>query len=101
VKLQRVKDPEVQPILVVFSDGEANVPLAAGQPVMDELCALAREIKHDTIYSIAIDTNSDSTKSENMIRIAESLGATYHHISNLRPENVVDAVRESETLIQF
>ncbi|MCX7826195.1 MAG: VWA domain-containing protein, partial [Verrucomicrobiae bacterium] len=44
IRLQRHKQPGIKPILVLISDGEANVPLAEGAPIMRELLHLAERI---------------------------------------------------------
>ncbi len=98
VKTERAKDPDIKPILVVISDGDANVPLESGRilsdrKVLEEVCGLARQIQKDQIHSIAIDTKPRSERSDRMQRIAESLGATYHHIDRLRAKNVIEAVQ--------
>jgi Mg-chelatase subunit ChlD len=97
VKKERAKDPQIKPILVVISDGEANVPLVSGQPVMEELTALAQGIRKNRIHSVAIDTKTGPEKSDEMLLLAKSLGATYHHINHLRASNVVEAVRAAES----
>ncbi|MFH1738478.1 MAG: magnesium chelatase, partial [bacterium] len=96
IKTERAKDPDIQPLLVVISDGDANVGLGDGQAYIEEICALARQIRQDRIRSVAIDTKPLLRQTGEMLRIAQSLDAKYHPIDRLRTKNVVEAVREAE-----
>jgi magnesium chelatase subunit D len=93
IKAERAKNPNLNPLLVVISDGEANVPIQQGRKVMDELLALAAHIRQDGIASVAIDTKPRSQSSDEMRQIAASLGARYHHISRLLAKDVLELVR--------
>ncbi len=95
VRSERLKDPEITPLLVVISDGEANVPYDTVKNttrVMEELCGIARKIGQERIHSIAIDTKPTWDKPHDMQVIAEALGAAYHQIDGLRAVNVVDLI---------
>jgi magnesium chelatase subunit D len=95
VNTERLKDPEIRPLLVIISDGEANVPYEPNlspTKVMDELFVICRKIGQDNIYSIAIDTKPIMKKTDDMRMIAESLGGTYHHVHHLRARNVVEFI---------
>lgn len=97
VRAERLKDPEITPLLVVISDGEANVPLDPARNttrVMEELLALARRIGQERIHCIAIDTKPTWDKPHDMPAIAEALGAAYHHIDGLKAKNVVEFIAE-------
>jgi magnesium chelatase subunit D len=93
VRTARLKDPEVEPVLVILSDGEANIPLAPGQSVLPELLDLAGKIRQDRIGAVAIDSTKGSRRSPEMLRLAEALGADYHRIDRLKAKNVVEVVR--------
>jgi magnesium chelatase subunit D len=93
ITMQRKKDPRIEPILVVISDGEANVPLTSGKDVVKELLTLAREVRKDRIACVAIDTSPMNRGKGNMVAIAKALGARYYHVDHLRVNNIVDAVR--------
>ncbi len=97
MKVHRAKDPEVKPILVILSDGEANVPISPGQDVMGEIRSMAAMMKRDGVRAVVIDTQTGTDRSENMTRIAEFLDADYHHIDELKASNVVYAVRRVES----
>ncbi len=96
IKLQRIKDPEVRPILVILSDGEANVPLTPGTPVLPELLDIAQTIREDSIISVIIDAHESVSPDSPMTQIAEVLDAQYHHIQKIRAGTIVEAVRHAE-----
>ncbi len=97
VKNERLKDPHIRPLLVVISDGEANVPYDAGNNltrVMPELEQIARRIAQDHIHAVVIDTKPQKERSGDMDRIARALGGSCHHIDRLKANNVVAFVAD-------
>lgn len=92
VRTERIKDREVRPLMVILSDGEANVPLDSatehGQ-VMTELLEICTRIAGDDITSLVIDTRPLSEGSGPMREIADALSGDYHHISSLRGHGVL------------
>ena len=96
IQAERLKEPDVRPLLVVISDGEANVALEEGRPYDEEVCSLAESIRKDGIQSIAIDTTPTLASRDKMKRIAEALDAAYHPIDRLRAANVLEALRSHQ-----
>ncbi len=94
IKVERSKDPDIQPMMVILSDGEANVPMTEGAPVIAELMELAGRIAKDGIHTLAIDTKSLSAKTREMKQLAEALKGRYHHILQLKAGSVVDIIRQ-------
>ncbi len=95
VRNERLKDPESRPLLVILSDGEANVPydrLRRGSEVQEELLAIASRIGRDDIASLVIDTRPLSSPEPQMRHLAEALGGSYQHISRLKAGGMVRAV---------
>jgi Mg-chelatase subunit ChlD len=98
VKTERVKDPEIKPLFVVISDGEANVPYESRKKtteVMAELFFIAEKIGRDRIASLVIDTKPPWEKTADMEKLSESLGGTYHHLYSLKAKNVVAFIAEA------
>ncbi len=97
VKTERLKDPGIKPLLVILSDGEANVPYDPNRrltEVMDELFLIAGRINSDKISSIAIDTRPLHKPKETMQRLSQTLGGKYHHISHLKTDGMVRVVAD-------
>lgn len=95
VRTERLKDPHINPMLVVISDGEANVPYAPDRrlkDVADELAAIAQRIGKDNIGAVVIDTKPFWEKSDGMLSLAKSLGGAYHHINRINARHVVEFI---------
>ena len=97
IKTERLKDPGVRPLLVILSDGEANVPYDSRRrlsEVMDELFMLAGRIGRDNISSIAIDTGPLRKRTDTMRSLSEALHGAYYHISQLKTDGMVRVVAD-------
>lgn len=81
----------MRPLLVILSDGEANVPYDSGRTpdeVKDELLQICRRIGADQIGSLVIDTRPLREPSPAMREIGTALSGSYHHISDLKAQGV-------------
>ena len=97
VKTERLKDPGIRPLVVILSDGEANVPYDPKRrltEVMDELFAIAGRIGRDRITSISIDTRPLHKPKKSMRQLSEVLGGKYYHISQLKTNGMVRVVAD-------
>jgi magnesium chelatase subunit D len=82
------------PLLVLISDGKANVSLNGGDPV-EEAKRIAREMKAANIRSITIDTEQGFITFRLVEQIAAELGGTYLRLKELKSEPIASAVRSS------
>lgn len=97
MKTERLKDKGMRPLLVILSDGEANVPYDKNRKlteVMEELFAIAKRIGQDDISTITIDTGPLSGGSNPMKKISGLLHGTYHHINKLKVAGMVRLVAD-------
>jgi magnesium chelatase subunit D len=95
IKIERLKDPFINPLMVVISDGEANVAYDADGSYVDvaeELGLICRKMREDRIHTVVIDTKPRREGSGNMLLVAGALNGTYHHIDGLKAGSVVAAV---------
>ena len=95
IKSERLKDPLIRPLLVVLSDGEANVcyeQQRSPAEAAEELLTIADLVGQDRISSLTIDTRPLYQPSPAMKRLADALGGGYHHISELKADGVIRAV---------
>jgi magnesium chelatase subunit D len=99
IRTERLRDPGLEPLLVVLSDGEANVPLQRGRDPLTDLYLVAHRIRRDKIHGVAIDTRTDLVGSGEMPGIAEALGASYHPIDALRVSAVVEVVQAAQDVM--
>ena len=95
IRSERLKNPGVRPVLVIISDGEANVPISAGAEPLKELEFLAEKIARDRIPAIFIDAASRSEGESGMQRIAEAMRASFLTVRDLSASSVLQAVENS------
>ncbi len=98
LETERLKDRDVLPLLVILSDGRANVTLAGEQLTRlasndDEVLDLSRMIKEAKIPAVVVDTEQDFIKLELARGIADAMSARYIKLEDLAAENLADAVR--------
>ena len=98
LETERLKDRDVLPLLVLLSDGRANVSLAGDQ--LTQLAAgdaevqnLSRTISDAKIPAVVVDTEQDFIKLGLAQGIADSMSARYIKLEDLAAESLADAVR--------
>ncbi|VVB64602.1 von Willebrand factor type A domain protein [uncultured archaeon] len=102
LKREIKKDKEAKPIMVLISDGRANVALALNENVKKELMDISEETRVTGVHTIVIDTETAGSSFLNMKLgyckdIAEASGGRYYPLSDLSPEvlcNIVDGERD-------
>lgn len=97
IKTERLKDPEISPLLVLLSDGETNVSYDRDLPqseVLDELMLIGESIKKDNISSLVIETRPLRDPSPVMHSLSAAIGGRYHHISSFRRGDLLQAVTD-------
>ena len=101
IETERMKDRDVLPLLVLLSDGRANVGLeqTAGAAATgtdtpaSEARGIASLFKEHRIPSVFIDTELDYIQLGMARPIAEAMGAQYLKLDELRAEGLAQAVR--------
>jgi magnesium chelatase subunit D len=93
-RLHLLKDPDIHPLLVLISDGRANVSLDGGSPLAEALQVAARIGSERNLRSLVVDVESAGFLSLALPqRIAEAMNACYYQLQDLRAERLVEAVR--------
>jgi magnesium chelatase subunit D len=87
------RDHDAIPLLVLVSDGRANVNLYGGDPV-EEAKAVAREIASKNIQSLAVDTERDFLSFGLVKQISSEMGGRYLRLEELSAAPLVSAVRD-------
>lgn len=88
------RDKEAIPLLVLVSDGRANVPLNGGDPV-EEAKVVARAIGSAGINSIAIDTERSFITLGLVKQICAEMGGKYLQLEELSAAPIISAVRSN------
>ena len=91
VKTERLKYPDEAFLLVVVSDGRANVAFNGGDP-LDDAVAVARRIKKEGLDSLFIDTEIDPCAFGYGWDLAKIMGATYVPLGQLDSLSLVSLV---------
>ena len=86
-------DSELEPILVLVTDGRANATEADGGDPVASALKMAERIGKAKITSVVIDTESDFIKLGLAKRIAAAMGANYYTLQRLTKESLIHIVR--------
>jgi magnesium chelatase subunit D len=89
------KDPHIYPLLILISDGKANVSQYAGKPI-SEAMEMAGEIKNDTrVNTAVVDVEKTGLISFGLAhQLSIQMGARYLKLKDLKADTLVRALRE-------
>ncbi|MEW6553836.1 MAG: VWA domain-containing protein [Actinomycetota bacterium] len=90
------RDPDIGPLLVLITDGHGNVGYASDNPLRESL-ELAEKIHAQNLPCLVFDTSPGASRNKagrtvpsHARRIADAMGAEYHHLAGLQPEDMLD-----------
>ncbi len=81
------------PLLILLSDGKANVSMGSGKPV-EEAKQIASLIKASGIKSLVIDAEQSFIGLGFAQEISNELGARYMKLEEMRTQDIVDGIRD-------
>ena len=94
LETERLKDRNVLPLVVVLSDGRANVSMDGGNTqAVEEARGFASIFDDKGMTSVVIDTELDFIKLQMAKPLAEAMAARYLKLEDLRGDSLADAVR--------
>ncbi len=76
VRSERLKNPDVYPLLVLISDGRGNISVSGDEPLL-EAQRVAEQVHSEGIQSLVIDSARDYSKSLPARRLAQISGSAY------------------------
>lgn len=97
IRTERIKDENIRPLMVILSDGEANVPYDHTLPqsrIYGELMQIGSQIGDDDIASLVIETRPLRKPSNTMRTLAESLGGRYYHSSTFKNADLLRTIAD-------
>jgi len=94
IKKYLQRDKYALPLLVLISDGRANVNLSDGNPV-EEAKKIAREIKTASIKSIAIDTEQGFVTFRLVKQLCTEMGGAYLQLEELKSAPIVSTIQKN------
>jgi len=95
IKGQRSRDKHLVPLLVLVSDGKANISLYGGDPLEDAV-TVAREIRAHGINSLIIDTEQGFLNFGLMRQLSDEMNGKYLKLEELEASTLASAVRSLE-----
>jgi len=89
------KDPHIYPLLILISDGKANMSQYGGKPV-SEAMEVAEEIKNDNrVNTVVVDVEKSGLISFGLAhQLSLQMGARYFRIEDLKSDTLVEILRE-------
>jgi magnesium chelatase subunit D len=92
IRAEKLKAASRETVLVIVSDGEANVALAPMGNKLAEIYTLTESIRQEGVRIIFVDTNTPEKDNSEAVQIAAVLKADYRRISKPRSGDLVDIV---------
>lgn len=97
IKREKILHPDVQPLLIVLTDGAGNVPIGQG-PVQKEIDELAALFPTEGIHSVVINMELQAFDQGLAKDLAEKMGAVCYSLQELKGETLYRTVqREIQT----
>ncbi len=91
LKREQEKEPTSTPILVLITDGSANVPLEVAGDVSAEAEEVARDLKMSGIHLLVVDVSSEGSKLAE--KISSAAGGRYVKTSLPSQEEIYAAIK--------
>lgn len=101
IKRELRRDPDIAPLLVLITDGYGNVGYASDNPLKESL-DIAERIRSEGFTCVVFDTSGSAPRAggprhgfTQARRIAEAMGAEYHRLNELQPEDMLERLERS------
>lgn len=95
VKVQLRRDPHTLPLIILISDGRANVGLDEEKPLRAALRAAELIREEERIKTLVVDVEKESYFTFGLARqLADTLGAEYYKLDDLKAETLVQTIRD-------
>ena len=82
----------LQPLLVILSDGKANVPLPGGGDSWQQTLTVATQLREHTIPTLVLDTDASYLRLGRANELANALGADYLPLDELSADGLTRLV---------
>jgi magnesium chelatase subunit D len=81
-------DKDLKPLLVILSDGKANVPLPGGGDAWQQTLQLSGQLFQNNIPALVLDTENDYLRFGRAAEMAKVMGAECLSLEELSSENI-------------
>jgi len=90
-----LRDPTARPILMIITDGKANVSVGSKKPVEEALLVASRIAMDERIYPVVVDTEKQGIVQFGLARrLADIMRAPYFRVEDLKAESLVQIIKE-------
>jgi magnesium chelatase subunit D len=93
IKREEIAHPDIQPLMILLTDGVGNVSLS-NLPPQEEAYKIAEKIAEDDIPSVVINMEHKEFDKGLANEVAEHLNASYYCLSDLQAEKLLQTVKE-------
>jgi len=93
IKREELAHPEVQPLMILLTDGVGNVSIS-NLPPQEEAYQIAEKIAEEEIPSVVINMEHREFDKGLASEIADHLKASYYCLSDLQAERLLQTVKE-------
>jgi magnesium chelatase subunit D len=94
LKLEKLKHPELRPLLILLTDGAANVSMGTMHPHKEAL-KIAEAIHRDGVQSVVINLEFQAFDRGLAKEIAEALGGPCYRLKDLGAKELYETVKEA------
>ena len=91
------KDRELEPILILLTDGRANAVDDNDKDPIESALNMARKFNKVNITSVVIDTENDFIKLGVAKKVAAEMGANYFSLKQLSKDQILRIVRNTQS----
>ncbi|MEW6189694.1 MAG: putative cobaltochelatase [Actinomycetota bacterium] len=89
------KDPNISPLLVVITDGKANVSIGEDDPFTEALRVASVIRTEERVKSLVIDAEANGFINFGLAEeLAQALGGQYFRLEDLRASSIVQVIKE-------
>lgn len=92
LSLLNKRDKEMEPVLILLTDGRANAVAEGDDPIASAL-KMAEKIREAKITALVIDTESGFIKLGLAKKLAAAMGASYYTLQNLSKDDIIHIVK--------
>ncbi|MBN2487998.1 MAG: VWA domain-containing protein [Methanosarcinaceae archaeon] len=86
------KEPSAVPIMVLVTDGTANVPLSIGGNIKREIMQVCSRVSNSKINALVVDISN--TGSKLAVEVSHKCNGRYYHPVSLSKEALYNAIKE-------
>ncbi len=94
LKIEKLKHPELRPLLVVLTDGAANVSMGTMHPHKEAL-KVAEAIRREGVHSVVINLEFQAFDRGLAKELADALGGPCYRLRDLGAKELYEAVKEA------